>query len=202
MRDVTERRQGEQRQAYLLRLSDALRPLNDAVEIQTTASRLLGEQLKASRVAYAEIDGEDAIVHRDYVDGVRSVAGIHHVRNYGERVLEAHLRGELVNLPDVAKEPSLPEEARQAFAGIEAAAHLSRGLLKGGRWVAAIAVQQASPRVWTDLDVGLLDETAERTWAAVERARAEEAAARAPRTGGGCRAPPAGGSGADPRERP
>jgi hypothetical protein len=43
------------RQAFLLRLSDALRPLQDAQAIKLEATRLLGEQLGASRVLYAEV---------------------------------------------------------------------------------------------------------------------------------------------------
>ena len=39
----------------------------------------------------------------------------------------------------------------------------------------ALTVSDVVPRAWTALDVSLVQETAERTWAAVERAQAEEA---------------------------
>jgi transposase len=48
-------------------------------------------------------------------------------------------------------------------------------LVKGGRFVAALGVHQHAPRGWTPEEVALVEETAERTWAALERARAEEA---------------------------
>src|SRR3712207_2925783 len=41
--DVTERKRAEQRQAFLLKLADALRPLADPVEAQSEAARVLGE---------------------------------------------------------------------------------------------------------------------------------------------------------------
>lgn len=41
----------EERQAFLLELSDALRPLADPVAVQEKASRLLGEHLGVDRVA-------------------------------------------------------------------------------------------------------------------------------------------------------
>ncbi|TNC49607.1 hypothetical protein FHG66_10875 [Rubellimicrobium rubrum] len=65
-------RESEARQAFLLRLADALRPLGDAVAIQAEAARVLGEQLGASRVAYYEVDGE-SYVHRGRLQAGRAV---------------------------------------------------------------------------------------------------------------------------------
>ena len=48
-------------------------------------------------------------------------------------------------------------------------------LVKAGRLVAVLSLHHATPRHWTPAQVGLAEEVAERTWAAVERARAEEA---------------------------
>ena len=55
--DITERKQAdadlrekEERQAYLLKLSDALRLISDPIEIQEVASTLLGKQLQTDRV--------------------------------------------------------------------------------------------------------------------------------------------------------
>ncbi|HVF97716.1 MAG TPA: PAS domain S-box protein, partial [Flavisolibacter sp.] len=54
-------------------------------------------------------------------------------------------------------------------------ANAGMGLLKGGRWVATFGMHSNVPRKWTETDIWLLEETAERTWAAVERAKAEKA---------------------------
>lgn len=48
-------RKSEERQAFLLRLSDALQPLGDPVEIQGVAARLLAEHLGASRGSSAGV---------------------------------------------------------------------------------------------------------------------------------------------------
>ena len=68
--DITERKQAEEqlrcseeKQAYKLKLSDAIRPLSDPVEIQGLASRLLGERLRTNRIFYAEIDYESGQVY-------------------------------------------------------------------------------------------------------------------------------------------
>ena len=49
-------------------------------------------------------------------------------------------------------------------------------LVKGGELVAMLVAHNASPREWSEREVGMLEEAAERTWAAVERARAIVAA--------------------------
>lgn len=60
-KDVTARREaddarraGEEQRAFLLELSDALRPLGDPLEVQTLALRMLGEHLAVNRV-FAEV---------------------------------------------------------------------------------------------------------------------------------------------------
>lgn len=71
-------RQSEARQSFLLRLSDALRPLSDPSEIQGTACRLLAEVLDVDRAYYVEVDeaGGRARVERDYVrNAALSLAG-------------------------------------------------------------------------------------------------------------------------------
>lgn len=45
---------------------------------------------------------------------------------------------------------------------------------KGGRFVAELVVHNTEPRQWTQKEITLVEETAEHTWAAVERARAEK----------------------------
>ncbi len=45
----------QKRQAFLLSLSDALRPLSDPIAIQAEAARLLGEHLRVGRAYYVEI---------------------------------------------------------------------------------------------------------------------------------------------------
>ena len=47
-----------------------LRPLRDPIKIQETATRLLGEHLGASRVAYVEVAGDEYIIAYDYTDGL------------------------------------------------------------------------------------------------------------------------------------
>jgi signal transduction histidine kinase len=168
-------RASEERQAFLLSLSDALRPLRDPVEIQHCAARLVGEHLRATRALYAEIvDEHEAVIARDWVDGVPSASGRYPLTIFGSE-LAALLRAGPLVIADVERDPRLSEESRDAYRALGVAASMARSLVKRGRWVASFSVQSRTPRSWTASELALLEEVAERTWAAVDRARAESA---------------------------
>jgi PAS domain S-box-containing protein len=175
-------RESEQRQAFLLKLSDALRPLRDAAEIQGMACRVLGEHLHANRVCYVEVTPTESIVEQDYTSGVGSLVGRWKNADFGKAMLEA-LRRERVQVEtDLDRMPGLSEAERANYRAIEVAAQIVVTLFKGGRWIANFGVHSATPREWTKLEMALAEETAERTWAAVERARAEAALRESERT--------------------
>lgn len=126
--DVTERklteqalRQSEERQTFLLKLSDALRPLADPVAIQSEAARVLGQHLDAGRAAYAEIDADDAhfTVHRDYTDGVPSYAGHYPLEGNGGPEMWADLRaGRTILMADAGRDTRLGDADLAAYAAV------------------------------------------------------------------------------------
>jgi signal transduction histidine kinase len=75
---------------------------------------------------------------------------------------------------NIADEPLAPQE-REAYAGIQVAAQISMPFIKDGEFVGGLTVHSAAPRAWTPHEMRLLEETAERTRAVVERAKAETA---------------------------
>ncbi|HLA64642.1 MAG TPA: PAS domain S-box protein, partial [Rhodothermales bacterium] len=182
--DVTEQRRSEEalreaaaRDAYRVALTDTLRSLDDAVSIQEEAASLLGRYLGANRVHYAEVegDGDEVVVHRDYCDGVFGVAGRHRVSAYGATLLAEAVAGRTFVVDDAAASPLLTPDEKATLESILTAAYVAVPYVRAGRLIALLAVHQAEPRVWTLDEVSLVEETAERTWAAVERARAEAA---------------------------
>jgi PAS domain S-box-containing protein len=178
--DITARKQAEAvaqshaRQAtFRAALTDTLRPLADPVAIQAEAARVLGQQLGASRVAYFEVLGTNYVVERDYTAGTHPIAGRFPISSFGTRLLGAYRAGRTAIAPDVQADPDLAPAERAAFAAIQIRAFVGVPLVKNDQFVAGLAVHMAVPRAWTDDEVALIEETAERTWAAVERARAE-----------------------------
>jgi PAS domain S-box-containing protein len=165
-----------EKQAFLLRLSDALRPLRDADEIQYTAARLLGQHLGVSRALYSEIvDEKELVVTRDWADGVPALTGRYPLEVFGDEPPALLRRGNLI-IDDLEQDDRLSPRARSAFRAMGAAASMIASLVKEGRWVATLGLHSAVPRTWTPLELSLLEEVTERTWATVERARAEAAA--------------------------
>jgi PAS domain S-box-containing protein len=161
--------------AFLLTLSDAVREAADPVEVQSVAARLLCRHLKANRVVYAELTEREAVVVGEYVDGVRSVVGRFPLDGWGESHLASWRRGEATAVDDIHADPDLPEAVRASWRAVEVAAYVGMTLTTGGRMVAALGVHSATARRWTNDEIALTREVAERTWAAVERARVEAA---------------------------
>ncbi|HEX4609897.1 MAG TPA: PAS domain-containing protein [Urbifossiella sp.] len=179
--DITARRAAEatlranaDRQSFLVRLGDAVRPLTDAADIQYQAARTLGEQLGASRVGYAEDsgDGETGSVTRQYTTGVPEIAGGHRYADFGGPFLASLLAGRPVVQPAATADPKLTAAEKAAHAVIQLAAFVYVPLVKDGRLLAVLFVHQSTPRDWAAEEVALIEETAERTWAALGRAKA------------------------------
>ncbi|WHQ70882.1 GAF domain-containing protein [Methylorubrum extorquens] len=178
--DVTERkvaetalRDREERQAFLLALSDAVRSLTDPEATQSAACRLVGERLDVDRCYYATADEAAGIIRIawDHVRGdAPSIAGEHRLADFAWSA-EILGRGECHVLADT--QASVPEASRPAFAALQIAACMGAPLIKNGSLVGALCVTHSTPRDWTRADLGLLREVAERIWSAVERGRAE-----------------------------
>lgn len=161
----------------LLGLDAQLRPLRDPTAIIAAAQATLGQVLQVSRVGYGDLDAAQRhfTTTRNWTDGtVQAHEGVHDLAAFGPRVLAALRQGVTLVVADAAKADADPSVAA-AFASIEAAAMVAVSLVKDGALTAALYVHQKHPRVWTDAEVRLVEAVAERTWSAVERARAEAA---------------------------
>lgn len=187
--DITDRkraeevlRENEARQAYLVRLDDALRPLADAGAIQNAAARVLGEHLRATRAMYADVEGEPGsevgiIRSRYHGDDAQDLAAFPERYPYsvfGERMMALRRRGETMVVDDVTSDPAFDASERAAWVANDVRAAVTVSLVKEGRMMADLGVQSATARAWTAQEIALVEATAERTWEAVERARAQK----------------------------
>lgn len=168
-------RRSQERQAFLLALSDAMRLLTDPLQIQSVASRMLGEHLGASRVAYGDVVGEELRIEMDYANGVRSGAGVRSLAELGQAEIALWRSGHAVAVADVARAPELSAAERGAYAQMDVAAFIVAPLLRDGQLVGALSVHAAEPRAWSSDEIVLVEDVAERIWMALERMRAEQA---------------------------
>lgn len=183
--DVTARQHAEQvlrasaeRHAFLVALGDALRPLADPERVKAEALRVLREHLGASRALYADIapDGTTFEIRTEQrAPDVASAIGSYRFDDFGVELSRRLGGGGTLVGSDTGRGPDLTTTHRAAYGAIDVAAYIAVPLVKAGRLVAFLAVHQIEARAWSEDEVDLVQEVTERTWSAVERARAEAA---------------------------
>lgn len=161
------------RDAYLVRLGDALRPLADAAAVKRTAMQVLGEHLSVNRAFYSEFDGEDLLVDDLYEQRIPPLPPGRYPRTpKAQWMRDAFRAGQSVIIHDMRTDPRMEPAHRERNLAIHLVAAVSVPMVKDGRLVGCLTVHTRVPRSWTDHEIALIEETAERTWEAVERARA------------------------------
>ncbi|MDF1504774.1 PAS domain-containing protein, partial [Roseisolibacter sp. H3M3-2] len=165
-------------QTFLMALNDRLRPLTEPEAIREEAARALREHLGVDRVGYAEAeaDGRAVVAVCSLTgDGMPPLAGRFRLDDFGAEVAEALRDGRSVLHADAATHAGLTEGERAAFAAQRIRGAVCAPLHKGGRLLAVLFAHHRAPRAFTPVEVALVEAVAERTWDAVERARAEAA---------------------------
>ncbi|HEX4506666.1 MAG TPA: PAS domain-containing protein [Alphaproteobacteria bacterium] len=174
--ETTQQARARRRQAFRLSLEHRLRDLADPIAVMAAATEALGQELGASRVGYGEIDAaqENVSVGRNWVaDGTPDFEGNYRLDAFDDAIMAEVLAGRVLIMEDVANDPRAAR-ARPTFDQFGTKAIVVVPLIKEGRFTAALYVHDDRPRRWTE-DVDLIAEVADRTWAAVERARAQSA---------------------------
>jgi PAS domain S-box-containing protein len=165
-----------ERQSLLLQLSDALRIKSDAQEMIEAAARMLGHQLGASRIVFAEFDETNGVANVFFgwfADGAMPFPAVIQLEEYRGAIVEELLAGRTVRIDDIG--PPFLQPDHEAIAKLGVKALLSVPVLLRDRMVVNISVHQHTPRHWTDEDAALVKEVVERLWANLVRFRAERA---------------------------
>lgn len=163
------------RRDALLELDVRLRDVANTADLSFAASEILGEVLGAARVGYGAVDpdaGTIAVERNWFAPGFDNQAGVHRFSDYGS-FIEDLRRGRAVVNTDVVVDPRTAANAG-AFEALGIRAHVDVPVVEGGRVVGQLFVHSASPRAWTDEEVGFVREFAERTRAAIARRTAEQ----------------------------
>ena len=173
--ETTRRVAAERRAAFELTVSDALRPLASSEDVIATASALLGGELHAGRVVYAEMNGASGrfSVPRWWArDGRAMSQPSFSIDEFGPAVGAALRAGDVVRIHDTARDVRTMGY-RSAYIADRIAALLIVPLVKSGQLRACLGIDCPAPRHWSEDDLQLARDVAERTWAAVETARAQ-----------------------------
>jgi signal transduction histidine kinase/ActR/RegA family two-component response regulator len=166
----------KRRQAFQLELADRLRSLTSPDDIVAMSSAILGRHLDVSRVLYAEVNDAEGtfFIRRDWTShGLPSIAGIvRRLEDFGPEITAALRAGQAVPIHDVTLDARTAAHA-DAYALIGVRSNIAIPLVKCGRLLAVLGLHHAESHRWTDSDIQLAQDMAERTWSAVESARAQ-----------------------------
>jgi PAS domain S-box-containing protein len=171
-RDVTERHASQERQRFLLELSDQLRSDGRAMHVTAEA---LGRHLEVSRAGYAIQEGAPGalIVETEWCDAEGDDAvGAHHLSDFGPWIEGELVAGRAVAVEDVLADPRTAPFA-SAYLAIDTRSLVTVPVLREGRLAATVYLNHRAPRRWRPDEIETVREVAERTWAAVERERAQ-----------------------------
>ncbi|WP_228724220.1 ATP-binding protein [Spirosoma sp. KUDC1026] len=177
--DITELKRAEQRQQFLLAFSDTIRPMADPALVATRACQLLAEHLNAGWAQYIRVAGEPG-AEVDTVLGDYSrpgqFAGYHFsLRTFDEATMTLLRGGNSFVLTDADHDTRITAAQRTTLLADGSLSMVAIPLVKEGNLVALFIVQDAPPRNWLPKEVSLIEEIAERIWAAVEQAKAGQA---------------------------
>jgi PAS domain S-box-containing protein len=177
--DVTRPVLAQRRLAFQVELADALRGLDDAEAVKEAAASLLGRYLGASRVGFAEVDETRDLVSisgewtRD--ESVAPLAGQSSLaEGVGDEAL-AYLRsGEVLALGDIRILPASVPKRVEAWARLGVRGLITVPLMRDGALKVLLYVHDPEAREWKRSEAAMARDVAERSWAAIERARAEQ----------------------------
>ncbi len=175
VQNIDEQRRAENRLEIIFRVSELIRTIYHPYELSYAVACTVGTHLNARRCLFNETDLEKdlEIVHRDYCDGVPSVAGEHKISDYSPVTSFEMQQGQTVVNFDSKTDPRTAKDYARSYEPNGERAYVAIPLMREGRWVASLWTSDDQPRQWTREEVSLLKTVAERTWTAIEKLRAE-----------------------------
>jgi PAS domain S-box-containing protein len=179
-RDITARkrseaalRESEGRHRFLFDLGSLIQPLTDPDEVLAATARMLAEHLQVDRCAYAEVEDESVLVITgDHTRGVPSIVGRWPVAAFGAECERLMRTNQPYVVDDVDTDGRVGPDLT-AYRQTTTRALICVPLHKAGRFAAAMAVYQSTPRRWTAAEIQLVRIVVGRSWESIERARIE-----------------------------
>ena len=147
--------------------------MDDVPEIVTVASETLCDILLAPRAGYAALDLRAGVmkVERDCARGVPTIVGEHPASIFAATF--AQLRsGRTQADPDVETAHALAGDLA-AYRAFATRSQIKVPLLDHGELAGVLFVHDSQPRRWSDAEIEFAESVADRTYAAIGKARAE-----------------------------
>jgi PAS domain S-box-containing protein len=172
-RSQAELAKRERDQAFVIAWSDRLRAETSPNEIVATTLAALGTHLGMGRANFAE-PGDDGgfVVLHEWSDTTGQTSTVARPAVI-DGVETGYLKGEPVVARDVDSDPRFEAATRRQYHAVDAVTFAAVPMVRTGATRGLLSVQDRQPRDWSDREVQLLREVADRLWTMLERARAE-----------------------------
>ncbi|MFD9734889.1 SpoIIE family protein phosphatase [Umezawaea sp. NPDC059074] len=162
---------------FLADLEREWQSVEDAEQVMALATRLLGEHLGVDRCAYArtEADEDHFVMSGDHATGLPHLTGRFAMSQFGEGCLRAMRAGGAWVVDDSRVDDRLRDDDPAAYQATGIRAVICQPLMRKGRFVAAMAVHQATARRWTPAEIALVAAVVDRCGESLERANVARA---------------------------
>ena len=176
--DITARKLGDARHAFMLELSDVLRGADTETALNA-ACALMGRHFAVARVGYGQLDPDEDIFDYSvcWTDGsVPPLLGRFRAHSFGKKIVDRLSADETVVIADLFEDPlSDDEEARNTAATVDTRAFLVVPFVRAGRLHTIVYLHDRRVRRWTQDEIDFMQEVADRTSQIIERGKAETA---------------------------
>ena len=158
------------RHAYLLKLSDEIYLLSSTEEIKEKAEQSLMEYLEIDYAQFYEaVNGSFTTIMRSEEVHQPEFNQLH----FTPPQALALQQGKPLVVNEISNNSDLNVEMSQQLQAFGIQSVIVVPLVKRGQLMAVLTIGAAKPRQWDMLDITITEETAERTWTAMERAKSE-----------------------------
>ncbi|BDC48367.1 hypothetical protein F183_A06830 [Bryobacterales bacterium F-183] len=170
--DIDARASGERRNAFLVQLDDALRPLQRPLDVTETVARMLAEHLGVTRCAYSDVEPDERNfrVLDEWKREGTSVMGRYQFDDFGDGCLRDMEAGKPWVVEDSETDPRT-QGVLANYRLLEIRAVIGIPVRRRGVIVAGLAVHNNTPRHWQKGEVEVVQQVASRCWETLERAR-------------------------------
>lgn len=170
--DITGRKKLEDRQTFLLKLSDALRPLSDSVAILSVSMQLLVDYLALNQAQFYEVASDDGYLTAAGGYPPDAELFTKHVRmeDFGVDAKKLFCEGKTVVIKDALNDTGMITDGKSEFQSL-----IAVPIVKEGRFVASMCLYHSTAHDWSAHEISVAEETAQRIWSAFELTKIEEA---------------------------
>lgn len=164
------------RRSFLFSISEMIRTSRDPEALLAQVSAALGNQLGLNRCLFNEIySGSDhARITANFSPDDDTVPVEYANSEYSKEAVAEMGQGKSVVNNDSRSDPRTASYFEQTYGPRGEIAYIAVPMMRDGDWVASLWCSCDTIRTWSTNEIGLVEEVAERTWAAVERLRNEE----------------------------